>query len=178
MSEAPGGAAALIPNPVGEALYAELLWVHDALRRDLNVVAGLAAEVLTGMPAERVQDAVRTLETGTALWQLKSNCLTYCRFVHGHHQLEDVALFPALRRTNPALGPEVDKLEADHLVVGQLLGAIESAADSLGREDSVAARQALHAALGSLSDHLLKHLSYEEEVVAATMKSWTARPFG
>lgn len=168
----------LVPNPVGEALYAELLWVHDSLRRDLEVVTRLAADILSGLPPARVQDAVAALETRTPLWQLKANCLTYCRFVHGHHGLEDVALFPALRRTNPALGPEVDKLEADHRVVARLLEEIEEATRALGRQDTPAARARLNAALSALSEHLLTHLSYEEQVVAATMRSWTARPVG
>ena len=57
---------------------------------------------------------LRTLAAASPLWQLRISCLHYCRFVHSHHHAESVLLFPELRRSNPALNPVVDKLQADH----------------------------------------------------------------
>ena len=103
------------PNPRGEAMVAELKWVHDMIRRDLRTVRRMAADVAAGQPAQEIEAAIRSLAAGGPLWQLKANCLQYCRFVHSHHHAESVMLFPGLRRANPALNPVVDKLEADHL---------------------------------------------------------------
>ena len=51
-------------------------------------------------------------------------------------------LFPELRRSNPALAPVVDKLQADHEHVSTLLDDVETAARELGDDDSPAARGA------------------------------------
>ena len=164
------------PGSRGEAMVAELKWVHDLIRRDLRTVRQLAADVRGGMPAGRVAAGIRSLATGGPLWQLKINCLQYCRFVHSHHHAESAMLFPALRRINPALGPVVDKLEADHVRVAGLLNDVEAAANDLvGQEDPVL-RQRLTAALEALSTDLLAHLAYEEDNVSDTMRAMTGWP--
>jgi hypothetical protein len=168
------------PTSRGEAMVAELKWVHDMVRRDLRTVRQLAAGVRDGMPAEQVAAGIRSLAAGGPLWQLKVNCLQYCRFVHSHHHAESVMLFPALRRINPALGPVVDKLEADHAEVSGLLDEVEAAVRELGQPgagdaDSVR-RERLTAALEALSEVLLAHLAYEEENVADTMRAMTGWP--
>src|SRR6266704_2112324 len=94
-------AQAQSPNSRGEAMVAELKWVHGMIRNDLRII-------------REVADELRSLAAAGPLWQLKINCLQYCRFVHSHHHAESVLLFPALRRANPQLGPVVDKLEGDH----------------------------------------------------------------
>ena len=120
-------------NPRGEALVAELKWVHDMIRRDLRTVRQMAADVAAGLPAEEIQAGITSLAASGPLWQLKINCLHYCRFVHSHHHAESVLLFPALRKANPALHSVVDKLEADHLNVSRLLEAVETAARAAPR---------------------------------------------
>src|ERR1700722_3029284 len=98
-------------NPRGEAMVAELTWVHNMIRRDLRTVRQMAADVAAGGAEEQIQAGIGSLAASSPLWQLKAGCLHYCRFVHAHHHAESVLLFPALRRTNPALNPVVDKLE-------------------------------------------------------------------
>ena len=73
-------------------MFQELLWVHSAIRRDLEIVEKLAAEVSEGLPGEALQDALGELETTGPLWQLKMNCLNYCGHVHAHHSAENVLL--------------------------------------------------------------------------------------
>ena len=116
-------------TPQGEALYQDLLWVHGLLRQDLATVERLAIEVSEGAGVEDVVAEVRALETTGPLWRLRASCLHYCRFVHHHHRLEDRALFPELRRTNPSLGPVVDRLQEDHRRVAGLLEGVESAVE-------------------------------------------------
>jgi len=157
----------------GDALYRDLLWVHGLLRQDLATVERLAAEAAGGVEAEAVVAGVRALETAGPLWRLRASCLHYCRFVHGHHRLEDRALFPELRRTNPALGPVVDRLQDDHRRVSGLLEGVESAAAALDGEDTPAARTAVADALEELATHLLAHLELEEESVADTLRRWS-----
>jgi hypothetical protein len=162
------------PNPQGEAMVAELRWVHDLIRRDLQTVRQLASDVAAGLPGERAAEAVRSIEAGGPLWQIKINCLRYCRFVHAHHHAESMLLFPRLRDSNPALGPVVDKLEADHARVSDLLDAVSAAAAELAGHEHPSPRERLITALRELSDALLAHLDYEEAHISDTLRTWTS----
>jgi hypothetical protein len=157
-------------TPWGRAMFQELLWVHSAIRRDLEVVEALAADVDSGLPGEDVREALDELKTNGPLWQLKVNCLRYCRFVHAHHGAEDRLLFPALRATDASVNPIVDRLEADHARVSDLLDAVEEAARTLTESDGGAARQGVIDGLRDLHGHLLEHLDYEELNAGPTMR--------
>jgi hypothetical protein len=154
----------------GRAMFEELLWVHSIIRRDLEIVEKLAADVGAGLPGEAVQDALGELKTTGPLWQLKVNCLRYCRHVHAHHGAEDVLLFPALRGVDPSIGPVVDRLEADHARVSDLLDAVEAAARSLTDTNGGDARRRIIDGLQDLHVHLLEHLDYEERQAGPTMR--------
>lgn len=164
------------PGSPGEAMVAELLWVHDAIRHDLGVVRRMADDVVAGAAPEQVRAEIGRLRTTSPIWKLRVTCLHYCRFVHGHHSLEDVALFPELRRTNPALGSVVDKLEDDHRVVGDYLDEIEAAVGDLGRADTAPGRRRIVDGLEGLSGHLLTHLAFEEVEISPTLLRWERWP--
>jgi hypothetical protein len=159
-------------------MFAELQWIHSMIRSDLEIVREMAADTAAGEPASRIQARLRTLAAASPLWQLRINCLQYCRFVHSHHHAESVLLFPELRRSNPALNPVVDKLQADHEHVSTLLDDVEEAARELTEDDQPAGRERLTAALGQLSTDLLAHLAYEEESIGGTLRTWTSWPYG
>jgi Hemerythrin HHE cation binding domain len=146
----------------GRAMFKELLWVHAAIRRDLATVEKLAADVGNGLPGEAVQETLGKLKTAGPLWQLKMNCLRYCRFVHSHHRAEDALLFPSLREIDPSMEPVVDRLEADHARVSDLLDAVEDAARELSDTNGADARRGVIEGLRELHGHLLEHLDYEE----------------
>jgi iron-sulfur cluster repair protein YtfE (RIC family) len=146
----------------GKAMFEELLWVHAAIRRELERVERLAAEVENGLPGEAVEQALNELKTSGPLWRLKVNCLRYCRFVHSHHRAEDALLFPALRAVDSSMEPIVDRLEADHARVSDLLDAIEDAAQALSGTDAEDARRRVVDGLQALHSELLDHLDYEE----------------
>lgn len=168
----------MAPNPEtaqGRALFEELLWVHRAIRRDLETVETLAEEVLDGLPAEDARERIEALRTGGPLWKLKINCLRYCGFVHSHHNAEDALFFPALRAADPELGPVVDRLEADHRAVSDLLQAVEDAAGRLEGDET--ARAGLSGALRTLAEQLLAHLAYEEREAGPTIRSLEHHPF-
>jgi Hemerythrin HHE cation binding domain len=158
----------------GEGLVAELKWVHGMIRRDLETVRWLADELENGLPGQAAAETVGDLAIGSALWQLKINCLQYCRFVHAHHHAESALLFPLLRESNPALGPVVDKLEADHARVSDLLDEVSAAAAALAGREDAGVRKRLIVALAELADDLLAHLQYEEDNISATLRTWTS----
>jgi hypothetical protein len=170
MSEAQDTEAQDSETDRGRAMFEELLWVHSAIRRDLKIVEQLAADVSDGLLGEAVEDALADLKTNGPLWQLKINCLRYCRFVHAHHGAEDALLFPALRAIDPSISPVVDRLEADHLRVSDLLDVVEAAARALTETDHDDARQRVIDGLHDLHVHLLEHLDYEELNAGPTIR--------
>jgi iron-sulfur cluster repair protein YtfE (RIC family) len=164
-------------NEPGQQLFDELQWVHERIRHDLALCEDLAQRVSDGLSPEQVRAEIRELQTSSPLWKLRVNCLYYCRFVHSHHHAEDVLLFPALRASDPAMEPVVDKLEADHRAVSDLLDEVEAAADALLVEDAGDVRNRVIVALGDLRGELIAHLSYEEQMAGPTIRSWTSWPF-
>ena len=160
-------------------MVAELKWVHDMIRRDLRTVRQMAADAAAGRAAGEIRAGIRSLAASGPLWQLKAGCLHYCRFVHSHHHAESVLLFPALRRANPALNPVVDKLEADHASVSDLLGEVETAARELSARRRISRPgNRLIEALQKLSADLLAHLQYEEDHISDTLRTWPDWPSG
>jgi hypothetical protein len=160
----------------GNVLLGQLKWVHSMVRGELQACRELAVDVANRASGEEVRAKVGALQTGGPLFQLRVNCLYYCQFVHSHHGHEDAWLFPAVRRSAPDLAAVVDKLEADHRKVSDLLDSVETTANQLGGPDDVAVRPLLVAALDELSRHLLEHLAYEEEVLGPVLGSWDYWP--
>jgi Hemerythrin HHE cation binding domain len=158
-------------------LFDELRGVHELIRRDLAHVTLLAEDAAGGAAPEEVRRRVGELKSSTILWQLRYGCIRHSRFVEAHHGLEDRAVFPVVRRTDPQLGPVVDKLMADHRAVAERVTELEAAANALdGADDLEAARERVVWALTGLGTLLLEHLDYEErslEPVLGRMQTWT-----
>jgi len=157
------------------SLFGELRRVHDMLRRDLATVKEIAAATSAGEPAARVRDSLNDLHTRGPLLRLQANCLGYCQLVHSHHGGEDGMLFPAVRRAAPHLAATIDRLEADHRTVSDLLDRIEAAARDLGGDDATA-RVRLVEALDGLTTHLHEHLAFEERALAPVLRGWSHWP--
>jgi len=155
-------------HPEGEALLEELLWVHGIIRGNLDTIRGVVAQIVDGASAAQVSSQIDDLASTSVVWRLRVDCMRYCHLVHSHHDLEDVAFFPALCRANPAIQSVVDKLAADHVVVSDYLDAVEAAAALIKIDES--ARSDLANALTELSEHLLTHLDYEEASLAPTLR--------
>ena len=165
------------PASRGDALVRELRWVHDLIRRDLATVRRMAEQIPAGLPAPEVKAGIESLAANGPLWQLRVNCLHYCRLVHSHHSLESHAWFPSLRAADPGMNPVVDKLEAEHQNVAGLLDEVDAAAAQLADTDSAEHRDRLVIALEQLAADLLAHLDYEEQHTAAILRTWSQWPF-
>jgi iron-sulfur cluster repair protein YtfE (RIC family) len=162
--------------PFGVLMHRQLKLVHQMLRSDLAVCRTLADAVASGAPAAEITEQIAALQTRSPIWTLQVNCLYHCRVVHAHHGLEDADMFPALRRSNPELSAVVDKLEADHRAISDLLDDVEASAGELDDSAANPDRRRLVTALSRLEEDLLAHLAYEEESIAATMRGWEQWP--
>lgn len=165
-----------IAAPPREGMFRELLHIHTLLRRDLRTVRRLADDAREGLSPETILAQIRSLETNSPLWRLKFGCMYYCRFVHGHHTLEDAALFPMVRRHDPSLNSMVDWLEEDHLTVHHITERIVAVADRIVTDESGASRTELVEALTELEQHLLAHLALEEETIGPLLSTWDHWP--
>jgi hypothetical protein len=157
-------------------MFRELLYIHSLLRRDLQTVRRVANDAREDLSPEAILAEIRELETNSPLWRLRFGCMYYCRFVHGHHTLEDAALFPMIRRQDPSLNKIVDRLEEDHLKVHHITEHIAALADEVPIDASGSSRDALVEALTDLEAHLLAHLALEEESIGPLLSTWDTWP--
>ncbi|MEU4683238.1 nitroreductase/quinone reductase family protein [Streptomyces xinghaiensis] len=130
------------PRPNASSWGAALKLVHDAFRRELTLIRGELADSGPGAPGA----------------QLRVNCLTFCRNLHGHHTNEDAGMLPAVAGQNPELAPVTERLYREHQRIAALLDTLR---------DLVSAGDADPAAVLSEFDRLTaeleSHLVYEEE---------------
>lgn len=159
-------------------LLLEFKEVHNMIRRDIGQCRKIAAAASAGAEASTLRKGLNQLQTNGLIFQLKVNCLQACGFVHLHHRGESAMLFPSVRESAPELGSIVDKLEADHRKVSDLLDKVEAATNAAtGPAGDQQSRQRLADALEQLSGHLFEHLTYEEGVLAPVINSWKRWPF-
>ncbi len=77
-----------------------------------------------------------------------------------HHTIEDQSMFPRLRAADPRLAPVVERLEAEHGVIHEVLEGVDQALVAFvgAAADGAGLRQVVD----ELTDRLLSHLDYEE----------------
>ncbi|MET7283805.1 LLM class flavin-dependent oxidoreductase [Kribbella sp. NPDC005582] len=138
-----------------------LIDVHDHLRAELEQIHDLVEQVAAGsLGIGQARSHINTMTMRQNNWTLGTYCESYCRLVTTHHSIEDASLFPQLRRADPALAPVVDRLQAEHHIIHDVLEGVDKALVAL--VDGSGAIDGLRAAVDLLDDTLLSHLSYEE----------------
>lgn len=143
-----------------------LKMIHDHLRHNMETLGRLIERAAEGRasPAD-VAAETADLVMVTNYRRFGTLCGQYCQFVHGHHSIEDQAIFPSLAEQSPAFKAISDRLVAEHVVVHQLLEklidaliALADAPDRQKFDDTVEIYRALEKVL-------LSHLGYEEEAI-------------
>ncbi|MGP3937445.1 hemerythrin domain-containing protein [Nonomuraea sp. KM88] len=127
--------------------------VHSALQRDLE----RARAVLTAEPYPR----------GRQRRALGEHVVWMMDFLHEHHQGEDDGLWPLVRERNPAAGPLLDSLEADHRRIAPAMESLTAVGQRYAGTTTDQARTALVAALDALTQVLVPHLDCEVAQVSA-----------
>lgn len=145
----------------GRAAGQHLIDVHDHLRKELSELRDVVAQVRDGaMSAGDARSALSEMALRQNDWTLGAFCSRYCRAVAQHHTLEDDSVFPHLRRADGQLGPVIDRLTEEHLVIHDAIEEVDRAlVHHLEHPDDF---DRLQTAIDVLSDTLLSHLSYEE----------------
>jgi len=145
----------------GRFIGAHLIEIHDHLRDELDRVRDLVRQVREGaIDAGGARSAINEMTMRQNDWALGAYCAHYCRFVTGHHMLEDEAVFPHLRAMEAGLEPVIDRLADEHKIIHQVLNDVDQALVEHLRNP--ADFTGLQQAVDVLTDALLSHLAYEE----------------
>jgi hemerythrin-like domain-containing protein len=135
--------------------------IHDHLRRNMQMLRGLIERASAG----EVAAATRDLAMVANFRRFGNLCGQYCQFVHGHHSIEDAHLFPGLAAKSAAWKRVTDRLEAEHVVVHELLIRLLGALEALAAKPDREAFEAAVTVYDALERVLLSHLGYEEEEI-------------
>jgi alkanesulfonate monooxygenase SsuD/methylene tetrahydromethanopterin reductase-like flavin-dependent oxidoreductase (luciferase family) len=148
----------------GRLVGQHLIDVHDMLRTELGELRAILSQVRDGaVSAGDARSALNEMALRQNDWTLGAFCSRYCGVVAQHHGLEDDAIFPHLARSEPDLAPVIDRLTDEHLVIHDAIQAVDHAlVDHINHPDDY---DPIQAAIDSLTDSLLSHLSYEEHEI-------------
>ncbi|MER7007948.1 LLM class flavin-dependent oxidoreductase [Dactylosporangium sp. NPDC000555] len=148
-----------------------LIDVHNHLRQELAQLRDLVDQVEAGaLDLGRARSIINTMTMRQNNWTLGTYCESYCRVVTTHHTIEDVSLFPRLRAADPGLVPVVDRLEAEHHVIAEVLERVDGALVAMvSKPEGIAA---VREAVDLLTDTLLSHLSYEERALVEPLSRY------
>jgi hemerythrin-like domain-containing protein len=140
--------------------------VHDHLRQNMAVLAGLIEEAAAGtVTPEEIDQRTSELEIVANYRRFGTLCGRHCQFVQMHHAIEDEAIFPVLASKGAVYRRIAERLQAEHVVVHELLVRLVNALNTLTREpgpETFAAAREVYDALGRV---LLSHLGYEEDAI-------------
>ncbi len=148
----------------GRLVGKHLIDVHDMLRAELSQLRDILGQVRDGaMTPGAARSELNDMALRQNDWTLGAFCSRYCGAVAQHHGLEDDAIFPHLARTDPSLGPVIDRLADEHLVIHDAIQAIDRAlVEHINHPEDY---EPIQAAIDFLTDALLSHLSYEEHQI-------------
>jgi hypothetical protein len=137
----------LLDNDGTASMATMIMTSHFAFRRDIACFArALAADI---------RDAAALGEEWTR----------FRAALHGHHTVEDTALFPDLRAKYPDIAMAIDQLDAQHREIDPLLERGDEAFANLAAHGGVA-REVVDA----LSGLLAQHLDLEERTITPYLR--------
>lgn len=145
----------------GLAVGQHLIDVHNHYRAELEQVRDLLARVAKGLTAAGdARGELNRLTIRANDWALGGACQMQCVSLTEHHGTEDEAIFPHLRQSQDSLRDVLDRLDAEHHAIGDVLEAIDGALIQLVQHP--AELGPVTEAVDLLTDTLLSHFAYEE----------------
>jgi hemerythrin-like domain-containing protein len=140
--------------------------IHDHLRDNMRTLRRVIEQASAGevSPAD-VAKQTGNLAIVANFRRFGTLCGQHCQFVHGHHSIEDAALFPALAARSETFRKVTDRLKAEHVVVHELLIRLIGALQELARSPTRPNFDATVKLYDALERVLLSHLGYEEEEI-------------
>jgi hypothetical protein len=150
-----------VPNLLNDddtaSMATAFLTSHHGLRRDIRLFAGALGRVLAG-DTSRVE-------------ALQDEWKRYRDTLHGHHEVENTAIFPSMKEQHPELAAVIDGLYEDHRKIDPMLEEGDRAFAELGTQVRPAVR-----VVGSLGGLLHTHLETEEKHIVPFLRDAKAFP--
>jgi hypothetical protein len=139
-----------------------LAQIHDMYRSHLAQVRAVLDRIAAGaLEVGEAREAVHAMGLRATYEQLGAFCGQACHLVEVHHTIEDTSMYPLLRDADADLGAVLDRLGVEHVVVHQVLVALDDELVALVDDPSRLTRvRELFAHLQTL---LLDHFAYEED---------------
>ena len=139
------------------AIHAMYLLEIGRLRRAMERT--IAGDEHTG----HLRDAVSSMQMMSNVRQYGVLCGRQCAALTIHHTIEDEAIFPLLHGREAGLTAVVERLMAEHLVIHDLLEALEAAAVDTVKAPGPDSFARLRAAFETLERAIQSHFGYEQE---------------
>ncbi len=129
----------------------EMTAVHDAFRMEFAALPGMIASVPDG-------DVDRAAVVGGHVMMMTA-------MLHGHHESEDVNLWPLLEERAVDRLDLVRVMESQHARIGELLASVQQQAGAWMSSSAAAARDDLAATVSDLDTAMREHLALEEDEI-------------
>jgi predicted glycoside hydrolase/deacetylase ChbG (UPF0249 family) len=153
-------------TPAQRAPGEHLRQIHDHLRHNMETLGKLIERARAGT----VSQAEITAETADLAMvsnyrRFGNLCGQHCQIVNTHHTIEDYHLFPVLAEQGTAYKAIAERLQAEHVVVHELLERLVDALNALAAEPTQARFEEAMTVYHALERVLLSHLGWEEEAM-------------
>lgn len=144
--------------------------IHEHHRRNMRMMRTLLEGVRKGDTSASEFHAQIKDNPIFQNYQIFGNlCGQHCQMVNGHHQIEDMHMFPALEGRMAALDKVVKRLREEHEVVHALLVQLSDEAAKLIDDPSDEQFERTVEAHEKLEKLLLSHFGYEEAEVGPAL---------
>ncbi len=140
--------------------------VHDHLRDNMKTIRTLIDRAADGLASEsEIASETASLTMVANLRRFGNLCGQHCQIVNAHHSIEDSHLFPVLAAISDGYRKVAERLEAEHVVVHELLERQIDTLNALAREPSAAHFADARTVFEALESVLASHLGYEEDQI-------------
>ncbi|HEX3899135.1 MAG TPA: hemerythrin domain-containing protein [Mycobacteriales bacterium] len=160
--------SAVTYSVLGRDVAQHLVDVHDHFRSELNQLLDLLEQLRGGLiGGGQARSFIAGMTIRQNSWTVGAYCASYCRMLTQHHGMEDSAIFPHLRSSEPGLAPVLDRLAEEHLVIHGILESVDAAL--VGHLLDPTDVSLIDQAADALARTLLSHLAYEESQLLAPL---------
>lgn len=140
--------------------------VHNHLRQNMQAIRNLIDRAQAGLVGR--EDVTR--ETGdltivSNFRRFGNLCGQHCQVVNTHHSLEDAYIFPSIAAISDGYRAVADRLQAEHVVVHDLLERQIETLNAMVDEPSAEHFAEAVEVFEALERVLLSHLGYEEDQI-------------
>jgi Hemerythrin HHE cation binding domain len=136
---------------------------HAMHLREMSRINRAMEQVFAGNgSAEELLTTISSMQMVSNMRQFGNLCGATCQMLTGHHSIEDQWIFPALMGHSNGLNKVVERLQAEHLVIHDLIVSLERAAIALIHNASSANAKQLRAAFATLEGFVKSHFGYEQ----------------